>query len=97
MKALLTGGPADGQTCDVPDSLPSTLLVEVLSEDEETTQPAAPGEEFPTIESDVFGYRLRGPVGTQTGGSPKTMPLGAQYVYDEALNPERAEHTVTLP
>jgi hypothetical protein len=98
MKALLIDGPADGQTCDVPDSLPSTLLVEVLSEDtEETAQSVPPGEEFPTIESDLVGYRLRGPVGTQIGGDPKTMQWHARYVCDEALNPERAEHTVSLP
>ena len=89
MKALLIDGPADGQTCDVPDPAPSTLLVETLTEDvEETAQLVAPGEEFPTLESKAFGYRLRGPVGTQIGGDRKAMEWHAQYVYDEALNPE---------
>jgi hypothetical protein len=96
MKVLLTNGPADGEMRNVPDSPPATLRVEVFAEVEEAARGIAPGEEFPTITPEAYGYRLSGPVGTQIGADPQTVKWHAHYVYDETLDPELAEHTICV-
>jgi hypothetical protein len=60
----------------------------------ETAQPVAPGTELPTIESEAYGYRFVNKSGTQVGGDLRTMKWTADYLYDEALDPELAKHAV---
>jgi hypothetical protein len=97
VKAQLRHGRADGAACEVPNPPPETLRVEVFAEDvEETARPVLPGEEFPTIESEAHGYRLKGRIITEAGKEATTRIVTADYVYDESLDPKLIEHSVAL-
>jgi hypothetical protein len=63
---------------------------------EQTARPVAPGEEFPTIDSEAYGYRFVSKILTEAGKEAPTRIVTADYMYDPMLDADAAEHIVSL-
>jgi hypothetical protein len=97
VRAQYRDGPVHGQLHEVPDPPPNTVRVEVFTElVEHTAQPIPPGGEFPGMESKGYGYRFTNKIVTSVGNDPGGQTLTADYLYDAALDPDLAQHTISL-
>ena len=80
MRAVLTGGPVDGEIREVGDPPPDHIDVEVPVEGDDNVVPIPPGVEYPETEFENHRYVL-----DNVDGNPRAAEPRAKYSWRHRL------------